>query len=43
MITVLKDIMIQSMGRSLSIYFFSDEEVEKIFKEIAGMIKMKRE
>jgi site-specific recombinase XerD len=35
-----KSIMIQSSGRSLSIDFFSDEEVQQIFNEIAEKINV---
>ena len=35
---VPKNMMIQSSGRSLSIDFFSDEEVQKIFLEISQKI-----
>ena len=35
---VPKNMMIQSSGRSLSIDFFSDEEVHKIFQEISEKI-----
>ena len=35
---VPKNMMIQSSGRSLSIDFFSDEEVRKIFQEISEKI-----
>ena len=35
---VPKNMMIQSSGRSLSIDFFSDEEVQKIFQEISEKI-----
>ena len=33
-----KNMMIQSSGRSLSIDFFSDDEVQKIFHEISEKI-----
>ena len=35
---VPRNMMIQSGGRSLSLDFFSDEEVEKIFHEISEKI-----
>jgi site-specific recombinase XerD len=37
---VPKNMMIQSSGRSLSIDFFSDEEVQKIFHEISEKINI---
>ncbi|MGP6240084.1 tyrosine-type recombinase/integrase [Cuniculiplasma sp. SKW4] len=37
-IPIPKNMMIQSSGRSLSIDFFSDEEVQKIFQEISEKI-----
>ncbi|MGP6220966.1 tyrosine-type recombinase/integrase [Caldiplasma sukawensis] len=37
-IPIPKNMMIQSTGRSLSIDFFSDEEVQKIFQEISEKI-----
>ena len=37
-VPIPKNMMIQSSGRSLSIDFFSDEEVQKIFQEISEKI-----
>ena len=37
-----KSMMVQSSGRSLSIDFFSDEEVQKIFREISDKISNDR-
>ena len=37
-----KNMMVQSSGRSLSIDFFSDEEVQKIFHEISDKISSDR-
>ena len=37
-----KNMMIQSSGRSLSIDFFSDDEVQKIFHEISEKISSDR-
>ncbi|MGP6207926.1 tyrosine-type recombinase/integrase [Cuniculiplasma sp. SKW3] len=38
LIPIPKNMMIQSTGRSLSIDFFSDDEVQKIFQEISEKI-----